>query len=239
MSYNNVTKIVSNIDWTKVKRIVKSNGLDLRATYAKVGDKFKTDDLCKLDMVPLFDAPIDKWVKKIHLGGIQTESGRILRNQKPGTIKAKSVPTQQYIDEMLDVAKTERATEIAKNGHGWLNERAVADAKYAFTEGTKVEPVITTKVNLKDWIKAKFDFKTADELTRAEAKGTGKLPDRIARAREDAYYAFTGEELNPTLGKKFKHLFMRATGKEKPCNDMYLKICAADNGYNKGLGLEL
>ncbi len=179
-------------------------------------------------------------IKKIQTAKFYTTNGEIAKKQKPGTIKAKSVPTQQYIDEMLNVAKTERATEIAKNGHGWLNERAVADAKYAFTEGTKVEPVITTKVNLKDWIKAKFDFKTADELTRAEVKGTGKLPDRIAQAREDAYYAFTGEELTPTFGKKFKHLFMRAIGKEKPYDSMYLTDGRPAKWVsNKGLGLEL
>lgn len=235
MSNRIISNIIRDVDWSKVGRILKEAKCpDVNALY-KEADRF-----VELDMTPLFDAPIDKLVKKIHLGGIQTEPGRILRNQKPGTIKAKSVPTQQYIDEMLNVAKTERASEIARNGHGYINEKAVADAKYAFTQGTKVEPVVTTKVNLKDWIRAKFDFKTADELTRLEAKGTGNLPERIAKARDDAYYAFTGQELNPTFGKKLKHLFKQAIGKEKAYDGKYLTDgTPAKWVTNKGLGLEL
>lgn len=239
MSYRRIGFITQNVDWTKLRKLASSGGLDLEVISKKGLDKIS--DGVKVDMTPLFDAPIDKWVKRIHLGGVQTESGRILRNQKPGTIKAKSVPTQQYIDEMLNVAKTERATEIAQNGHGYLNPKAVADAKYAFTQGTKVEPIVITKVNLKDWIKAKFDFKTADELTRIEAKGKGELPERIAQARDDAYYAFTGEELTPTFGKKLKHFFMRAIGKEKPQDVKFAKEALPPAKWvsNKGLGLKI
>ena len=162
-------------------------------------EKIRTD---KLD--DIFSA-----AKKVRTPKVHNSYSEILAMQKPGTIKANSVPTQQYLDDMLGVAKTQRVSEVVANdGIGFVDPKKVADAKYAFTNSTKVEPVLTESIKTRDWIRGKFDFKTADHMARYEAGGTSKLPKKIEQAREDAYYAFTGQELKPSLLKRLNPLYL-------------------------------
>ena len=133
--------------------------------------------------------------------------------QKPGIIKVNSVPTQEYLDKMLGVATTERASQVTRDGVGWVNKRAVTDAHYAFTKGTPIEQVKTESIPIKQVIENMFDFKTADEYLKAEVLGT-KLPENIMARRQDCFEAFVRNpykdapsEQASMLHKKLKDIF--------------------------------
>lgn len=122
---------------------------------------------------------------------IHYNTGDIARAQKPGKIKINSVPTQQYIDDMLDVAKTDRINQVTKDGVGWVNKKAVQDAHYAFTKGTPIQQVKTTSTPTKQVIEDMFDFKTADTYASAEAFGT-EMPKKILDKRKDCQAVWGG-----------------------------------------------
>ena len=66
----------------------------------------KADDMAQV-LTPRLQTPAQK---------VGIEAGRYLRAQKPGAIQIQSHPTQQYLDDMLGVANTERASQVTKDG---------------------------------------------------------------------------------------------------------------------------
>jgi len=123
---------------------------------------------------------------------IHHQAGEILKRQKPATIKIQSTPTQQYIDDMLGIAKTERASQVTKDGVGYVNRGAAIDAHYAFTKGTKIEPVVTTSVPTQKAIDDMFNMKLADDILARETLGM-PMPQAVIDRRAQAYEAFTGQ----------------------------------------------
>ena len=193
------------------------NNLDDFARFAKKADKVddvaniflkkadKVDDfvsslkkskVCKelnLNYLPEKKSFISK-LKELFKGKspkVHYMPGEIARAQKPGKIKINSVPTQQYIDDMLDVAKTDRINQVTKDGVGWVNKKAVQDAHYAFTKGTPIQQVKTTSTPTKQVIEDMFDFKTADAYASAEAFGT-EMPKKILDKRKDCQAVWGG-----------------------------------------------
>ena len=49
-----------------------------------------------------------------------------------------------------------------------------------------------------------YNFELSDELSRLETLGSDKLPKEILQRRKDAYIAFTGKSLEPTLLDRIK-----------------------------------
>jgi len=173
---------------------------EVKDVLVKVGKKGRT--ATEVEIKKLYEEAMAR-LKRIK-PRIHQSHNQILRAQKPGKIKINSVPTQQYLDDMLGVATTQKAAEVTKNGYGYVNPKRVADAKYAFTQGTKVEPVITESVRTKDAIERMYKFELSDELSRLETLGSDKLPKEILQRRKDAYIAFTGKSLEPTLLDRIK-----------------------------------
>lgn len=111
------------------------------------------------------------------------ETGKYLRMQKPRKVTIQSHPTQQYLDDMLGVAKTERASQVTKDGCGWVNRKAAADAHYAFTKGTHIEPVVITSTPTAEVINNMHRVDYVDAMRRADV--LGEVPaDVLARRRE-------------------------------------------------------
>ena len=194
---NTMVKGASEVD--DVARLLSG---EVKDVLVKVGKKGRT--ATEVEITKLYEEAMAR-LKRIK-PRIHQSHNQILRAQKPGKIKINSVPTQQYLDDMLGVATTQKAAEVTKNGYGYVNPKRVADAKYAFTQGTKVEPVITESVRTKDAIKRMYNFELSDELSRLETLGSNKVPKAIAQRRADAYAAFTGQELNPGIWNKIKSL---------------------------------
>ena len=176
---------------------------DVANIFLKKADKvddfvssLKTSKVCKelnLNYLPEKKSFISK-LKELFKGKspkVHYMPGEIARAQKPGKIKINSVPTQQYIDDMLDVAKTDRINQVTKDGVGWVNKKAVQDAHYAFTKGTPIQHVKTTSTPTKQVIEDMFDFKTADAYASAEAWGT-EMPKKILDKRKDCQAVWGG-----------------------------------------------
>lgn len=147
---------------------------------------------------------------------VSMEAGRYLRAQKPGTIKIQSHPTQQYLDDMLGVANTERASQVTKDGVGFVNRKAAADAHYAFTKGTHIEPVVTTSTPTAEVINKMHNVDHIDTLRRAEV--TGELPaSTLARRNDvlDAVENYNGEYLGSAkVSKALNEFFSNKIAKD-------------------------
>lgn len=137
--------------------------------------------------------------------------GKYLRMQKPGKITVQSHPTQQFLDDMLGVAKIEHTTQVIKDGCGWVNRKAVADAHYAFTKGTYIEPVVTTSIPTAKVINDMHRVDYVDAMRKADA--LGEVPaDVLARRSEivdafDNHIASNLEKFSIKLSERMNELF--------------------------------
>ena len=94
--------------------------------------------------------PVSQWVTKSGDDVAKTLNKNVISNdsihlkahkQKPATLTTQSYPTQQYIDDMLQVGKYDGV-------EGIYDRKRCADALYGFNYGTYVEPVrVTSKKN--------------------------------------------------------------------------------------------
>ena len=174
------------------KRILMKNADDLlKVRPQEKIEVFKDLVVKQADGMTLWSA-LDK--KAPH---VNQSPGRIIdmMKKKSYTLKHTSTPTQKYIDDALGVAKTERASEITKNGHGYVNSKRVADAKYAFEHNVRQTEPVPVKLEsryTKDVIEDMYGarMKAADDYLRAESIGA-PFSEAVMKRREDAFEAFS------------------------------------------------
>ena len=100
---------------------------------------------------------------------------------RTGTLRAKSVPTQEYINKSFTIDFS-RMDAVNKDG-GFYDRRQVADALAGFTKGEKIKPVVTRSENTADVINRINNIDTIDALRRAEI--TGELTPQMLAKRQD------------------------------------------------------